>query len=135
MKKAKKKNLLLLAALTLISAQAFSANTAELSFDLSNKDQPDAKEPFFYCEVVDNSAVPLGLLGARVNFQILDKTIKFNDDVSEYNDLAASTVNDNYFEVRKGDMQGKGTVRITVSEKSDITCFKGKGSRSKLYNP
>jgi|GEM_PF-5851900 len=127
------KSWILLAAL--VSTNIFAASAVQLKFDLSNKDEADAKAPWFYCTVVnDKAAIPVGLLGTKINIQIPSAPISFANHVREYNSLSASDLKNKYFEVVKGDMQGEGIVTISASKDSDIECVKGdKGGRPEVY--
>ncbi len=126
--------LLLLA--SLLSTSVFASSSAELIFDMSNKDTSDAKSPWFYCNVVDNAAIPIGALGTRIDMQITDATVKFDGETREYKDLSVGDLKNKYFQVIKGDMQGEGRVKITASNNSDIVCIKNdKGGRLTEYKP
>lgn len=129
----KKTNLVLLSALAATSV--FAANptsSTELTFDLSNADAVDTQNPYFYCDVTDNSGA-LDLVGTRVDLKVLKNTLKFEGNVEDYSNLSVSDMQKNYFKVTKGDSQGDGTVRVTVDKGSQVVCNKGKGNRTTEY--
>ncbi len=129
-----KVNQLVLILTALFSTNIFAADQGSLSFDLSNQDEADAKDPYFHCEITKDNGVAIGSIASSTSVKFTaDAYVNLGESGKVIDNVSVSDIKDKYFYVTK-DQRGEGHVFYATNNKSDIVCAKGKGNKSTQYN-